>query len=129
MTYQDCLTAAGAKVLAYKEFGDYSGRFVAIIKQKGRRNPQVILGSFGSCSYCDELEARLNEAGYVDHDDRTTAEEAVYKKMGEELLAADPLGSEGPMTYELAIAALEPDYEGSDDEKARAWLIQEWAKL
>lgn len=57
--YVAALEAAGAKVLAFQEFGDYQGTWIAITDRG------VFSGSYGSCSGCDAFEA---EFGYEDYD-------------------------------------------------------------
>ena len=57
MSYQDALTAAGANVIAFQEFGDWQGSWVALVDYKGERG--WVQGSFGSCSHCDSFEAEF----------------------------------------------------------------------
>jgi hypothetical protein len=52
MSYEIVLKKAGYDVIAINYFGSYSGEWAAIL-----RNGEVILGPFGSCSYCDELSS------------------------------------------------------------------------
>jgi hypothetical protein len=56
MSYEIALEAAGAKVVAIKDFGDYQGTWIAKLED-GR----YVSGSFGSCPGCDAFEA---EFGY-----------------------------------------------------------------
>jgi hypothetical protein len=60
-TYSTALKAAGARVLAYKEFGSYQGDWLAKVEYDGR--VFWLRDYFGSCSGCDALEAEL---GYED---------------------------------------------------------------
>jgi len=53
MSYQDALMAAGANVIAFQEFGDWQGSWVALVEYKSERG--WVRGSFGSCSECDAL--------------------------------------------------------------------------
>jgi hypothetical protein len=57
MSYQSALTAAGANVIAFQEFGDWQGSWVALVEYKGERG--WVQGSFGSCSHCDSFEAEF----------------------------------------------------------------------
>lgn len=52
--YQDALEAAGAEVLAYKEFGTYQGDWVALVRYGGKTS--WIRDYFESCCGCDALE-------------------------------------------------------------------------
>ena len=56
-SYESALEAAGLKVLAFEMFGSYQGDWLARVK-RGRKLGWIA-GSFGSCSYCDALEAEL----------------------------------------------------------------------
>lgn len=55
MSYKEALEAAGAEVLEFAYFGDYSGTWVAKVSYKGEVG--WIHDWFGSCSYCDAFEA------------------------------------------------------------------------
>jgi hypothetical protein len=57
MSYQNAMEAAGAEVLAYKEFGSYQGDWWAKVKF----NDQVVWihGSYGSCSGCDAFQGEF----------------------------------------------------------------------
>ena len=57
MSYQDALTAAGAKVIAFESFGDWQGSWVALVEYKGERG--WVQGSFGSCDHCDAFQAEF----------------------------------------------------------------------
>lgn len=35
MSYKKCLEIAGAKVIAYEEFGSYQGDWIAVVEYKG----------------------------------------------------------------------------------------------
>lgn len=63
-TYEGALTAAGARVLAFRDFGSYQGDWWARVEQNGLRF--WVHGYFGSCSGCDALEAELGDCGYCD---------------------------------------------------------------
>jgi hypothetical protein len=57
MSYQDALIAAGANVIAFQEFGDWQGSWVALVEYKGERG--WVQGSYGSCDHCDAFEAEF----------------------------------------------------------------------
>jgi hypothetical protein len=61
MSYQQALEAAGAKILAFEEFGDYQGDWFSLVEYKGEVG--WVSGSYGSCSGCDAFEA---EFGWTD---------------------------------------------------------------
>ena len=54
MGYETVLKKAGYDVIAFESFGSYCGEWAAILK-----TGEVILGPFGSCSVCDQLESYL----------------------------------------------------------------------
>lgn len=56
--YDGALRAAGATVLAYKEFGSYQGDWLAKVEYAGETF--WLRDYFGSCSGCDEIEAEMN---------------------------------------------------------------------
>lgn len=58
MGYSESLEAAGAKVLAYEEFGDYQGSWAAHVEYKGENG--IAFGSYGSCSGCDSFQAEFD---------------------------------------------------------------------
>jgi hypothetical protein len=84
MGYKEALEAAGAKVLAFKEFGTWQGDWWALVEYQGKRG--WIHDYFGSCSGCDAFEAEfgwdeptpqeLAEFGKRYLDDIKTQEEA-----------------------------------------------------
>jgi hypothetical protein len=59
VSYESALEAAGAKVLAFEQFGSYQGEWYALVEFNGERG--WINGSYGSCSHCDAFEG---EFGY-----------------------------------------------------------------
>ena len=61
MSYKSALIAAGAEVLEFKSFGQYSGTWYAKVKYEGETG--WTSGWFGSCTICDAFEA---EFGYDD---------------------------------------------------------------
>ena len=58
MSYQQSLEAAGARVLAFQEFGDWQGSWVALVEYQGQRG--WVQGAFGSCDYCDSFQAEFD---------------------------------------------------------------------
>lgn len=63
MGYETCMKLAGAKILAFEEFGSYQGDWWAKVDYKN--NIGWVYGYFGSCSGCDSFQA---EFGYDDHE-------------------------------------------------------------
>lgn len=60
MDYQDAITACGAKIIAFEQFGSYQGDWWAKVEYEG--NIGWITGSYGSCTGCDAFQA---EFGYT----------------------------------------------------------------
>ena len=58
MSYQDSLVAAGARVLAFQEFGDWQGSWVALVEYQGQRG--WVQGAYGSCDYCDAFQSEFS---------------------------------------------------------------------
>lgn len=58
MSYQQSLEAAGARVIAFQEFGDWQGSWVALVEYQGQRG--WVQGAFGSCDYCDAFQAQFS---------------------------------------------------------------------
>ena len=58
MSYQDSLVAAGARVLAFQEFGDWQGSWVALVEYQGQRG--WVQGSYGSCDGCDAFQSEFS---------------------------------------------------------------------
>ncbi len=61
--YKRSLEAAGAKVLAFSEFGTYSGDWWAHIEYKGQTG--WAHGSYGSCGGCDAFESEFGDSTVV----------------------------------------------------------------
>lgn len=59
MSYAEAMEAAGAKVLAFEEFGSYQGEWWAKVEFNGVTG--FVGGSYGSCSGCDAFQS---EFGY-----------------------------------------------------------------
>jgi hypothetical protein len=82
MGYRESLEAAGAIVIAYKEFGSYQGDWFAAVVYQGQHG--VVQGAFGSCSGCDAFE---DEFGAMYSSEDTPEEyQARLKKFGENYL-------------------------------------------
>ena len=58
MSYQDSLIAAGARVIAFQEFGDWQGSWVALVEYQGQRG--WVQGAYGSCDYCDAFQSEFS---------------------------------------------------------------------
>lgn len=85
-SYESALEAAGAVVLAYKEFGSYQGDYIA----KVRVGDQIawIHDYYGSCSVCDALEGAMSNAYWTAGDgDREAAERKACRDYGLHILA------------------------------------------
>ena len=57
MSYQEALSAAGAEVLDFEQFGSYQGDWWAKVRYEGKES--WVNGAFGSCSGCDSFEAEF----------------------------------------------------------------------
>lgn len=57
MSYKNALTAAGAEVLNFEYFGDYSGQWFAKVRYNGETG--WIQDWYGSCTHCDAFEAEF----------------------------------------------------------------------
>jgi hypothetical protein len=75
MGYCEAMEAAGAKVLAFQEFGSYQGEWYAKVEYNGEVG--WVQGSYGSCSGCDAFEG---EFGYTWYDDLSEDEKAEYQR-------------------------------------------------
>jgi len=56
-SYQGSLKAAGAKVHAFEEFGDYQGTWWAKVTYNGKTG--WVSGGYGSCSGCDAFQGEF----------------------------------------------------------------------
>ena len=56
--YQQSLEAAGARVIAFQEFGDWQGSWVALVEYQGQRG--WVQGSYGSCDHCDAFQSEFS---------------------------------------------------------------------
>jgi len=63
MSYEKAMEAAGAKIIAFENFGSYQGEWWALVSYEGQSG--WVNGSFGSCSGCDAFES---EFGWNDED-------------------------------------------------------------
>lgn len=53
-----CLEKAGAKVIAFEEFGSYQGDWLAFVEYKGEKG--IVHGAYGSCSGCDAFQSQFD---------------------------------------------------------------------
>jgi hypothetical protein len=56
--YQQSLVAAGARVIAFQEFGDWQGSWLALVEYQGQR--AWVQGSYGSCDHCDAFQSEFS---------------------------------------------------------------------
>ena len=63
MSYEEAMTAAGANVLRFEQFGSYQGDWFALVQYNSETG--WVHGSYGSCSGCDAFEG---EFGWSDHE-------------------------------------------------------------
>ena len=114
MSYHSALTAAGANVIAFQEFGDWQGSWVALVEYRGERG--WVQGSFGSCDHCDAFEA---EFGW------DAAEEADYQtrlaSFGESYLG-------GLQTTESILAEHGPNAHWDEDADNIVFWVRETAQ-
>lgn len=91
MGYDSALAAAGATVLRYEEFGDYQGSWVAEVEYNGKTG--FVHGYYGSCSYCDALQAALDDLDWEDRVYEKGAYQETLAKFGasylDDLMTAD----------------------------------------
>lgn len=116
MSYQQAMEAAGARILAFEQFGSYQGEWYALVDFDGQRG--WVNGSYGSCSGCDAFESEFGwvEPGTVgdeiwdgtDYRPATEADVAGYRRrladFGRQYLAH-------PLTQEEAEAHAAADIE------------------
>lgn len=57
-SYEGAMRAAGAEILAFKEFGSYQGDWWAKVKFEDKLG--WVHGSYGSCSGCDALQSEFD---------------------------------------------------------------------
>lgn len=85
MGYKEALEFAGAKVLAFEEFGSYQGDWLAKVQYRG--DTFWLRDYYGSCSGCDAFQA---DVGWEPWDDDNAEEKAAYaakvKAFGERML-------------------------------------------
>lgn len=114
MTYMSALEAAGARVKDFKSFGDYQGRWVALVEYEGVT--AWVSGAYGSCSHCDAFEAEFGFA-YEDED-----YDVRLKKFGKSYL--DDL-----RTTVSLIKEFESDADWDEDSRhAAMWIAETVAK-
>lgn len=110
MSYRESLEAAGARILAFQEFGDWQGSWLALVEYQGERG--WVQGSFGSCDHCDAFQAEFDwDSDFACEDVQTRLVE-----FGRSYL--DDL-----QTFEQVLAHFERDADwDSDSESAVFWI-------
>lgn len=58
MGYETCMELAGAKIIAFQNFGSYQGDWLACVEYKNEI--LLINGSYGSCSGCDAFQGEFD---------------------------------------------------------------------
>lgn len=96
INYEMTLEKAGARIIAFKEFGSYQGTWLALVENNGETG--IIEGSYGSCSGCDACQAEFDEWNqpiekngkyYKDYGDEEITEEEwneYWKKFDEKVI-------------------------------------------
>ena len=109
MSYQSALIAAGANVIAFENFGDWQGSWVALVEYKSERG--WVRGWFGTCDHCDAFEGEFGwDAEYEDDYQERLA------SFGESYLG-------GLQTTEQVAKHFDVDAEwDSDSEEAAKWI-------
>lgn len=126
MSYEQALEVAGAKVLAFEQFGSYQGDWWAKVEIDGKL--AWINGSYGSCSGCDAFEAEIGwecdeKAGtdWVDVDDPRHSKHAEFmeklKAFGAEYLTR-------ALTQDEAVKQASEDLEWDTDAEEMVQFIR-----
>lgn len=112
MSYKSALIAAGAEVLEFKSFGEYSGTWYAKVKYEGETG--WTSGWYGSCDLCDSFEG---EFGYDDN------EEPDYQERLAERLADFGRGylPTQPAAFFLAPLDEQSEWDGEAEDAAK-WI-------
>ena len=109
--YAKALEAAGAKVLAFKEFGSYQGDWWAKVILAGET--KWITGYYGSCSGCDAFQS---EFGWNEEEEDPAAYAEKIKRFGQNYV-------EQAMSYSDAIKkACEHIEWDSDADEMVKWI-------
>lgn len=77
MSYAQALTAAGATVVEFEEFGSYQGDWIALVIYEGES--RWVKGCYGSCSGCDAFEGEFGRRGAIVDSDGTIFDYDTYK--------------------------------------------------
>ena len=112
MSYDTCLTAAGATVLAFEMFGDYQGDWLALTPQG------FYAGSYGSCSGCDWQEGEHVDSKIV-NDDYDARALDIDTGIGKKLLETPPMDLAAVLIYIDKSIGIEAD-------KAIVWANAVW---
>lgn len=101
MGYSEALEKAGAKVIDFRETGDYQGTWGAVVEYKDKK--ALVIGSYGSCSGCDAFQA---EFGW---DDEPQEREGKYFRHWNDEITKDEYDS-GVAIYNQRLATFGESY-------------------
>jgi hypothetical protein len=118
MSYQSALIAAGANVIAFENFGDWQGSWVALVEYRGERG--WVQGSFGSCDHCDAFEAEFGW-GFDEENETEVQYQARLASFGETYLG-------GLQTTESILAEHGPNAHWDEDADNIVFWIRETAQ-
>lgn len=79
-SYREALEAAGAEILAFKEFGSYQGDWLAKVRYGG--DTFWLRDYYGSCSGCDAFEADVGWSPWGDDEAEKAEYDAKVKAFG-----------------------------------------------
>jgi hypothetical protein len=124
MGYEKSLEKAGAKIIAFKEFGSYQGTWLAFVEYNGEKG--IVEGSYGSCSGCDSFKAEFN------YTDEPSEKDGKYYKTywADEDECTEEEFNQAVLDYDLKLANfgksyLEPMYDKAHYERRLSQLDRE----
>lgn len=130
MSYEMCLEKAGAKVLAFHEFGSYQGEWYALVEYQGERG--WIEGSYGSCSGCDAFEAEFGfeccDKGHFYKDSNCSACDALYTEIDKRYAEFGRTYLETILSYDLQLENMQRLIDQDNWAKYEYQEIYDWMK-
>ena len=118
MSYQSALIAAGANVIAFENFGDWQGSWVALVEYRGERG--WVQGSFGSCEVCDAFESEFGW-GFDEENETEVQYQARLASFGESYLG-------GLQTTESILAEHAPNAHWDEEADNIVFWVRETAQ-